>query len=476
MSAVNRIALSIIAAQTASLRPASGFVPLKRYLRAARYYGFKPVRILILGSGGREHALYRKIKESAHAQQVFVWPGNGLIPAADRIEKPAIVADFQPLRDFIRSHKIDFTVVGNEAPLVHGVRDFLEKELPGQRVFGPDMIGAQLEGSKAFSDAFMDEANIPHGKSIIAKDLAAALAALPAQPLPLVLKADGLAAGKGVSIHNDYPSAEAKLREIFEGRIFGDSGNRVLLQRFLAGTEASLFALCNGSDALLLPVARDYKRALDNDAGENTGGMGAYTPGLHLTQEQKIYVRETIIEPVLKKFRYRGLLYVGLMIESDKPDGVAVVEFNCRFGDPETQSIMALLEGDLVEYLLWTDDGMELKFPYIQEGSAKFIPHKRGAVVNVVIAAKGYPGNFAKDIPLLFPEQKNPDLHITGAGVSEKNGKLYSSGGRIANVVAYGKDRPAARAAAYEYLEKFRSANGTNMDALYWRSDIAQGI
>lgn len=448
---------------------------LKRNLRAARYYEFKPVRILILGSGGREHALYLKIRESAHAEQVFVWPGNGLIPVKDRVDQPAISADFQPLKDFILAQKIDFTVVGNEAPLVHGVRDFLKKVLPQQHVFGPDMVGAQLEGSKAFSDAFMDEANIPHGKSVIATDLAAALAALPGQPLPLVLKADGLAAGKGVSIHNDYPSAEAKLREIFEGRIFGDSGNRVLLQRFLAGTEASLFALCNGSDALLLPVARDYKRALDNDAGENTGGMGAYTPGLHLSDAQKIYVREQIIAPVLNKFRYRGLLYVGLMIESDKPDGVAVVEFNCRFGDPETQSIMALIEGDLVEYLLWTDDGMELKFPYVQNGSAKFIPYKRGAVVNVVIAANGYPGAFPKDIPLRFPENKNPQLHVTGAGIGEKAGKLFSTGGRIANVVAYGKDRQAAREAAYDYLAKFRAENTGSIGSLYWRSDIAQG-
>jgi phosphoribosylamine--glycine ligase len=174
--------------------------------------------------------------------------------------------------------------------------------------------------------------------------------------------------------------------------------------------------------------------------------------------------------------RVRGLLYVGLMIESDKPEGVAVVEFNCRFGDPETQSILALIEGDLVEYLLWTDDALDLKFPYIQNGSAKFIPHNRGAVVNVVIAAKGYPGAFAKDIPIEFPENKDPDLHITGAGISEKGGKLFSAGGRIANVVAYGKDRAAARDKAYNYLEKLRNENAASIDALFWRNDIAQGV
>ena len=224
------------------------------------------MRVLILGSGGREHALYRKIKESPRQTRVFVWPGNGLVPGEDRVNAAAIAADFSPLADFIAREKIDFTVVGNEAPLVAGVRDYLKDKFKNHAVFGPDALGAQLEGSKAFSDDFMREANIPHGSSVIADSLSEALNALPAQELPLVLKADGLAAGKGVSIHHDYASAEEKLKEIFDGRIFGDSGNRVLLQKFLHGTEASLFALCNGKDALLLPVARDYKRALTGDA------------------------------------------------------------------------------------------------------------------------------------------------------------------------------------------------------------------
>lgn len=430
------------------------------------------VRILILGSGGREHALYLKIKTSPLAEKVFVWPGNGLVPAADRVDRPAIADSFTELKKFIESEKIGFTVVGNEAPLVHGVRDFLKAELPGHFVFGPDKLGAQLEGSKAFSDAFMAEAGIPHGTSVVATSLAEAKAALPAQALPIVLKADGLAAGKGVSIHEDYISAEKKLEEIFEGRIFGDSGNRVLLQKFLKGTEASLFALCNGEDALLLPAARDYKRALTGDLGENTGGMGAYTPGDHLSEAQKIFTREKIIEPVLKKFKYRGLLYVGLMIGSERADDLAVVEFNCRFGDPETQSILHLLEGDLVEYLLWTDGG-KADFPLIRAETAKLVPYRRGSVVNVVIAAAGYPGAFQKDIPLVFPENKNKDLHVTGAGIREHGGAYLSAGGRIANVVAYGKDRATARALAYEYLTAFAAANPASRDKLYWRDDIA---
>lgn len=432
------------------------------------------MRILILGSGGREHALYRKIKESPRAEKVFVWPGNGLIPADDRVTLPAVVQDFSHLEKFIRNQRIDFTVVGNEAPLVAGVRDYLKKNIPEHFVFGPDQLSARLEGSKAFAENFMRESGIPHGESVVAESLNDALKALPAQSLPVVIKADGLAAGKGVSIHNDYASAEARLHDIFEGKIFGDSGNRVLLQRFLSGKEASLFAICNGSDAILLPVARDYKRALDNDEGDNTGGMGAYCPGEHITEEQKQFVRTEIIEPVLKKFRYRGLLYVGLMIGSARADDLAVVEFNCRFGDPETQSILHLIEGDVLEYLLWSD-GYDVNFPLLQSGPAKFVPYRRGAVVNVVIAAKGYPGSFAKEIPLKFPEYRNRELHITGAGLSERDGALYSTAGRIANVVAYAADRKAARSLAYDYLQQFAAANSAQMDKLYWRSDIAAG-
>lgn len=430
------------------------------------------MRILILGSGGREHALYRKIKQSPRAEKVFVWPGNGLVSAADRVALPAVVGDFSALEKFINGQRIDFTVVGNEAPLVEGVRDYLKKNIPGHYVFGPDQLSAQLEGSKAFSENFMREAEIPHGESIIADSLDAALKALPAQALPVVIKADGLAAGKGVSIHSDYDSAEAKLREIFDGRIFGDSGNRVLLQRFLSGTEASLFAICNGSDAILLPVARDYKRALDNDEGDNTGGMGAYCPGEHLNDAQKAFVRQRIIEPVLKKFQYRGLLYVGLMIRSKLADDLAVVEFNCRFGDPETQSIMHLVEGDVLEYLLWSD-GYAVSFPLLQAGPAKLVPYRRGAVVNVVIAAKGYPGTFTKEIPLTFPEYRDGELHVTGAGLIERNGVLYSTSGRIANVVAYGANLAAARMLAYDYLGRFAATNQAQADRLYWRSDIA---
>ena len=435
-----------------------------------------PVRILILGSGGREHALYRKIAASTRAEKVFVWPGNGLVPEIDRVRKNPVSDDFNELGTFVRDEKIDFTVVGNETPLVHGVRDYLKSNFPNQPVFGPDKMGAALEGSKAFSDDFMRESGIPHGSSVIANSLTEALASLPEQTLPLVLKADGLAAGKGVSIHNDFASAEAKLREIFDGRIFGNSGNRVLLQNFLHGTEASLFALCNGKDALLLPVARDYKRALDGDLGENTGGMGAYCPGEHLNDAQKEYVRQNIIEPVLQKFAYRGLLYVGLMIRSDRADDLAVVEFNCRFGDPETQSILPLVEGDLLDYLLWTDDAQVHNFPLLLAGTAKLIPYQRGAVVNVVLSAAGYPGNFAKEIPIVFPESKSADLHVTGAGIEREGENLISTSGRIANVVAYGKDRQEARDRAYAYLRDFKAANEAAMERLYWREDIAGAV
>jgi phosphoribosylamine---glycine ligase len=434
------------------------------------------VRILILGSGGREHALYLKLKASPRATRVIVWPGNGLVPREDRVDQPAIVDSFQPLKDLILRENIELTVVGNETPLVYGVRDFLKREIPGHSVFGPDANGAQLEGSKAFADNFMQAAGIPHGESVIADSLAEALAALPGQMYPLVIKADGLAAGKGVSIHTEALSAENKLREIFEGQIFGKSGSRVLLQKFLQGTEASLFALCNGDEAILLPVARDYKRALNTDAGENTGGMGAYTPGNHLSDAQKSYVQEKIIKPVLARFSYHGLLYVGLMVASKNPSDVAVVEFNVRFGDPETQSILPLIEGDLLEYLLWTDNAAPREFPLIKSDQAMLVPYRRGAVVNVVIAAKGSPGDFPKGIPIIFPKISDLDLHITGAGITEGNAELLSTSGRIANVVAYDKDVAAARAKAYAYLSKFSDANRDQIHQLHWRDDIAENV
>ncbi|MBV6494298.1 MAG: Phosphoribosylamine--glycine ligase [Turneriella sp.] len=433
------------------------------------------MRILILGSGGREHALYRKIKESSKSERVFVWPGNGLVEKKDRVDAKPIEADFNALKEFIEREKIDFTVVGNETPLVNGVRDALKQKFPQHTVFGPDQNSAALEGSKAFADAFMVEAKIPHGESVVVQSLAEAKDKLQNSVFPLVIKADGLAAGKGVSIHNDVESAAQKLSEIFEKKIFGASGNRVLLQKFLHGVEASLFALCNGSEALLLPTARDYKRALTHDQGENTGGMGAYTPAHHLTNGQKKFVLQKIIQPVLEKFKYKGLLYVGLMVASEKDDGVAVVEFNVRWGDPETQSILPLLEGDLLEYLCWTDGGAA-DFPLLSSEGVKFIPYMRGAVVNVVISAKGYPANFKKSIPIVFPKIKDAKLHTIGAGIREENGKYFSTGGRIFSIVSYGKTKDEARENAYKYLKDFSVANSHSMPDLYWREDIAQGI
>ncbi|MCX7633031.1 MAG: phosphoribosylamine--glycine ligase [Turneriella sp.] len=433
------------------------------------------MRVLILGGGGREHALYHRIVQSPLAEKVFVWPGNGLIPAEDRVDKPAITTDFTDLVGFLREHSIDCTVVGNETPLVHGVRDFIKSHMPAHWVFGPDKYAAQLEGSKAFAVEFLRAEKIPHGESVLATSLEEALKTLPKQELPLVIKADGLAAGKGVSIHHDFSSAQKQLERIFNEKIFGDAGKRVLLQRFLKGHEASLFALCNGTVALLLPVARDYKRALDGDAGDNTGGMGAYAPAGHLSEAHKAFIADKIIAPLLRHFQYRGLLYIGLMVGSERADDVAVVEFNCRFGDPETQSVLPLLEGDVLEYLLWCD-GYPVQFPILEQNGVRYVPYRRGAVVNVVIAARGYPADFARGIPLFFPETNSKDTHIIGAGIEERDGRYFSTAGRIANVVAYGKSIEKARELVYGYLRRFQEANANCADQLYWRSDIAQNL
>ena len=429
------------------------------------------MNILIIGSGGREHALYHKIKTSPKVKKLYISPGNGLVDPSDRVNLN--VEDFDKIKNFIQANNVALTVIGPEIPLVNGLRDFLKSELPNHFVFGPDKRSAQLEGSKAFSDAFMQKANIPHGTSVICTHINDAFEKLTQQSLPVVIKADGLAAGKGVSIHHDYDSARAKLRDIFENKIFGASGNTVLLQKFLSGTEASLFAICNGKEALLLPVARDYKRALDQDAGDNTGGMGAFAPATQLSDGQKAFVRKNIIQPVLNEFGYRGLLYCGLMIESEKDDGISVVEFNCRFGDPETQSILPLLYSDFLDYLLWSDDGFE-NIPKIQKTGFLHIPYERGHVVNVVISAQGYPGIFEKGIPLQIPQTIPNEVQITGAGIELQNEQLQSTGGRILNIIAKSPSLEEARLKAYAFIETFLALNSEVRDKLHFRTDIGR--
>ncbi len=429
------------------------------------------MNVLIIGSGGREHALYLKISESPLTGNVYGAPGNAGFPDSKRIAINPL--DFEAVGQIVTEKEIHLLVVGPEQPLVKGIRDYLSARHPGLKIFGPNAEGAQLEGSKSFSAEFMEEAGIPAGKSSIAHNLAEALSFLENHSLPVVIKADGLAAGKGVSIHSDKKEAEDKLKEIFEDKKFGEAGNIVLLQEFLSGREASLFAICNGSEAILLPPAQDYKRARDNDQGDNTGGMGSYCPGHHLTPGQMAYARSKIIEPVLQRFAYHGLLYVGLMVHGPNPEDISVVEFNSRFGDPETQVVLSMIEGDLLPYLLWSA-GEDIVVPRMVAQGYEHVPVKPGAAVNVVLAGRGYPGEYATGFELQLELPEKTSAWIVHAGTQKEGDRVVASGGRVASVVSRGSTVAEARSQVYAAIDALKQSN--NFDSLEYRSDIAANV
>ncbi|MDH5717251.1 MAG: phosphoribosylamine--glycine ligase [Spirochaetia bacterium] len=427
------------------------------------------MRVLIIGGGGREHALYLKIKESPLVKNVLILPGNAGIANTDRILNTD-VSDFPAILNIIKENNINLLVVGPEIPLVKGIKDFFNKEMPDLFVFGPDKNGALLEGSKIFADEFMKESKIPAPRAKSASSLEESLEVLDNFSLPVVLKADGLAAGKGVSIHDKKEAAEKKLREIFSDKIFGTAGEKVLFQEFLTGEEASLFALLNGKEAIILPTARDYKAAYDDGKGPNTGGMGSFSPGSTLSEKHISLACEKIVKPVLEKFAYTGILYIGLMVNIDKPEETKVLEFNCRFGDPETQSILPMIEGDIIPYILWSCGDNDIIVPKIKEENYYKIPQKHGCTLNTVIAAEGYPFSYEKNIELNLPEKLPKGIHIIHAGTAEKENKIVSSGGRILNIVAYGKNLPEAKNLVYKFIETLEKTN--DFKRLFYRHDI----
>ena len=440
------------------------------------------MRIVVLGSGGREHALFLKLKESDQTEKIYFAPGNGGIDNEEKFDVD--VMDFASLEKNLRDRDIGLLVVGPEGPLAGGIKNHFAKEMPELLVFGPDANGAQLEASKTFSYTFMEEQSIPQAKSRVAENLESALAILNEHPLPVVIKADGLAAGKGVSIHTDKTEAKEKLAEIFNENIFGDAGSSVLFQEFMEGKEASLFAICNGESAIYLPTACDYKRAFDGQEGPNTGGMGSFSPGNILTEKMIAYVDTHIVQKVVNKFSYTGILYVGLMIHnteskenSENKTPLSVVEFNCRLGDPETQSVMPMLETDLLPYILWAcgkekdvfrikENAEESK----EENSYYTIPQKPGYTINVVLSAKGYPLAYEKNINLGLPEEMPEGLHIVHAGTKRNAEDLLSSGGRIMNIVGYDKDPGVARKKVYDFIETLK--NTIDFSKIHYRTDI----
>ena len=403
------------------------------------------MRVLVIGGGGREHALAWKLAQSPHLDALYCAPGN---PGTRSLARNVAIApdDIAALRRFARDERIDLTVVGPEAPLALGVSDAIEAE--GLRVFGPTQAAAQLESSKIFAKRFMLEAGIPTASAVAFDDYAAAESHIRGHAGPLVVKADGLAAGKGVSVCQDQHEALQAVRQAMQKGIFGDAGRRVLLEEFLDGEEASFHVLVDGRNVVPLATSQDHKRAYDGDRGPNTGGMGAYGPAPVVSDDLQQRVMREIVMPTVRGMAergtpYRGVLYVGLMIVDNRP---YVIEFNVRFGDPETQVLLMLLDDDLLPLLDGAARGQ------LGDGKARCLP---GAAVCVVMAAQGYPGSYPRGTPITGVETASdqPNTQVFHAGTDEQNGRLVTSGGRVLGVTAYSTSVGEAIAGAYRAIE-----------------------
>ena len=416
------------------------------------------MNILLLGSGGREHALAWKLAQSPSCDKLWASPGNpGMEECATCI--PLDSSDHDAVVEFCSANGIGLVVIGPEVPLVEGLADSLRTA--GIRAFGPSKDAAQLEGSKAFTKELCERAKIPTAKFIRCTSLEAAWGALKKFDAPFVLKADGLAAGKGVVIAETREDAQEALSEMFDGR-FGSAGSEVVIEQFLTGEEASFFALTDGQTIVPLASAQDHKRVGDGDEGPNTGGMGAYSPAPVLTDALREQAIREIIEPTVRQMReegmpYSGVLYAGLMLTKTGPQ---LIEYNVRFGDPECQVLMMRLESDLVELMLACAEGRlgEIETPKMSDDFA----------LTVVMAAEGYPGTPKKGGSIDLGEAEANGAKVFHAGTKREGGQLVASGGRVLNVTAKGSSATEAQRAAYAAVDAIDFADG------FCRRDIGQ--
>jgi phosphoribosylamine--glycine ligase len=408
------------------------------------------MKVLIIGGGGREHALAWKTVQSERVNKIYVAPGNAGTAHEAKCENVALAAeDVDGLLKFAQHKKIDLTIVGPETPLVLGVVDRFRAA--GLRCFGPTQASAQLEGSKAFAKDFLARHRIPTAAYGNFTDVAAAEAFIKKMGAPIVVKADGLAAGKGVIIAASVDEAIAAVRDMLAGNTFGEAGHRVVVEEFLAGEEASFSVMADGMHVLALATSQDHKRVGVADTGPNTGGMGAYSPAPVVTPEIHARVMREVIEPTVRGMQaeghpYTGFLYAGLMI--DAHGNPKVIEFNCRLGDPETQPLMMRLKSDLVTLIEAALDGR------LDQVSAEWDAR---AALGVVMAAGGYPGSYNKgDVVEGLPVTDAPDTKVFHAGTALKNGKAVTSGGRVLCVTALGGTVAAAQKHAYEIVRRIR--------------------
>ncbi|MBD5150132.1 MAG: phosphoribosylamine--glycine ligase [Oscillibacter sp.] len=415
------------------------------------------MNILVVGGGGREHAIIKKLKEDRRVETVYALPGNGGI-AADAVCLGGSAVDIPAVVAAAKVHSVDFVVVAPDDPLVLGMVDALEAE--GFPCFGPGKNAAIIEGSKAFSKDLMKKYGIPTAAYETFTDMEAALSYVAACPLPAVVKADGLALGKGVLICETREAAREAVRSMMEGRVFGDSGATVVIEEFLTGPEVSVLSFTDGETVVPMVSSMDHKRVLDGDQGLNTGGMGTVAPNPYYTSEIAAECMEKIFLPTIRAMKaegrpFRGCLYFGLMLT---PDGPRVIEYNCRFGDPETQVVLPLLESSLLEIMLAVSGGR------LAETEARF---SNKSACCVILASEGYPQKYDRGFPITLPETA-ADEQVCIAGAAKKDGKLLTSGGRVLGAVAVAEDLPAAIAKAYALADRI------HFDNAFCRRDIGQ--
>ena len=417
------------------------------------------MKVLIIGGGGREHALAWKAAQSPFVSQVYVAPGNAGTQLEAGIENVAIDAeDIDGLLDFAKIKQIELTIVGPEAPLVAGLVDkFNQNDLA---CFGPVAQAAQLEGSKAFTKDFLARHNIPTAAYQTFEDVDLAKAYVDKLGTPIVIKADGLAAGKGVIIAQDNQEAYQAIDDMLAGNRFGEAGNRVVIEEFLSGEEASFICIVDGETVLPMASSQDHKARDNGDLGPNTGGMGAYSPAPVVDDEMHERIMQDVMLPTVKGLKkdgihYTGFLYAGVMIDDHRIP--KVLEFNCRFGDPETQPIMMRLKSDLVELCMAAVNGAL---------AAKSIAWDERAALGVVMAAGGYPDNYGKGKVISGLENHQQDMKVFHAGTAKSNGDVVTSGGRVLCVTALGENVTDAQQKAHQGVEKI------SWDEAYYRTDI----
>lgn len=419
------------------------------------------MNVLVIGAGGREHAIALALRKSEKLKRLFCSPGNpGTKTIAENIALN--ISDHNNVIEFCKSNEINLVVIGPEQPLVDGLADSLREN--SILVFGPSSNAARIESSKSFAKRIMNNAQVATAayKEFYVNQFEETLDYLKGIKYPIVLKADGLAAGKGVIICGDFSEAKEAVKDFFVNKIFGSSGDKIIIEEFLTGEEASVFAITDGEDFVCLSAAQDHKRIGDNDTGKNTGGMGAYAPTPLITEKLQQKIEKEIIAPTLNELKrsgnkFIGCLYAGLIITESGPK---VIEFNCRFGDPEAQVVLPLIEGDFLELLYSAANGK------IEKNSVKY---SGGCSVCIVAASGGYPDKYEKGLLINGLDLTNENIVIYHAGTIEKDGNILTNGGRVLGVtsVINSNDLLTAKKIAYQAIEKI------SFDGMYYRKDIS---